>query len=346
MLLSVIIPVHNTAGYIADCVNSIIKQGLRATEFEVMLVENGSTDASLQECRSLQAKYPAFRIKVLSTSVSGVGNARNEGLRAAVGRYVHFVDSDDYLGDGMYDDFKNIALRNDADVLVSGIVNDYVCKHKQIIEADTVTAFYATRNCIISFMDKLDAERKVWALNVIWNKWYKRSMIVDNNIEYRTDIHLGEDFVFNCQVFKLIQSLYVSSYSYYHYMKRDRVSLVNNFNNDVLFRRRMIYNSTLELFSSFGLLEAHKRNIDNLEGKLLFNSLSSIFSKTCKLSLSDKRRFIREILHSEFFAISMNYLKQSSHMFHKFALLAIKSKNLFAVYSLLWIKNIMLKIRE
>ena len=95
MRVSFIVPVYNSAKYINNCINSILNQGLGEDDYEIILVNDGSTDASLGLCTEYSQLHN--NIRVFTQENSGVSSARNRGLANAQGKYVCFVDSDDYL---------------------------------------------------------------------------------------------------------------------------------------------------------------------------------------------------------------------------------------------------------
>ncbi len=96
MKLSIIIPVHNAERYLDDCLDSIVKQGLSQEDYEVILVDDKSTDGSLEKCKQWAGRFSNFRVHAHKEN-HGVGAARNTGLGLAQGDYVSFIDSDDYL---------------------------------------------------------------------------------------------------------------------------------------------------------------------------------------------------------------------------------------------------------
>lgn len=119
--VSVIIPVHNTATYLTACVESVTAQTLRETE--IILVENGSTDNSLEVCYRLAQEDP--RIKVLQIAKADLSTARNEGARVASADYVGFVDSDDTILPDMFEDMYRLAADNDL-----GLVDcNFYCRY-------------------------------------------------------------------------------------------------------------------------------------------------------------------------------------------------------------------------
>ena len=92
--LTYIIPVYNTERYLTRCLNSIVSQGLADDDYEVLVVDDGSTDGSRGVAEAFAREHPSVR--VLSQPNSGVCAARNQALDHARGRYIQFVDSDDY----------------------------------------------------------------------------------------------------------------------------------------------------------------------------------------------------------------------------------------------------------
>lgn len=112
--VSVIVPVHNTAKYLEKCVESIIAQTLN--DIEIILVENASTDNSLELCH--QIAQADNRIKVLHIDKADLSTARNEGIKIATGEYIGLVDSDDTIEPNMYEDMYTLAIQHDL-----GLVN-------------------------------------------------------------------------------------------------------------------------------------------------------------------------------------------------------------------------------
>ena len=115
--VSVIVPVYNTEKYLKQCIDSITSQTLK--EIEIIIVDDGSKQQCAILCDEL-AKSDA-RIKVIHKVNEGQGIARNCGIKASLGEYVGFVDSDDYVDLNMYETLYCAAKENDADIVLSGI---------------------------------------------------------------------------------------------------------------------------------------------------------------------------------------------------------------------------------
>ncbi len=112
MKLSIIVPVYNTEKYLRECVDSILAQTF--TDFECILVDDGSTDGCPAICDEYAKKDP--RVVVIHKENGGLSDARNAGLDVAKGDYIGFVDSDDYIDPGMYEHLYNISLLHNSDI--------------------------------------------------------------------------------------------------------------------------------------------------------------------------------------------------------------------------------------
>ena len=117
VLISVIIPVFNGEKYIERSVESVLKQSFK--DIEILLLDDGSEDGSLVLCRDYEKKYPDV-IKVFTHPNMGVANTRNKGVTLATGKYVMFLDQDDFFDDGYMQTFLDAAVKNDADVVIGG----------------------------------------------------------------------------------------------------------------------------------------------------------------------------------------------------------------------------------
>ncbi len=185
MFFSVIIPVYNVEKYLAECVDSVLGQTF--TDFELILVDDGSKDASGALCDAYAAKDP--RVKVIHKENGGLSDARNVGTAAAVGDYIVYIDSDDYLSDT---DFLEKIYEKAKDG------SDIICyKFKKYYE-DTKT-FSKCDFAFPEFEQHITLAEKVNYLVKTnsfycsaWSKSIKRSLLCDNGITFEKGL-LGED---------------------------------------------------------------------------------------------------------------------------------------------------------
>ena len=185
MFLSVIIPVYNVEPYLHRCIDSVIAQDM-GDEIELLLVDDGSKDASGAICDEYASKYSwihAFHIPN-----GGVGNARNYGIEHVQGEYFTFIDSDDFLDPGLYKEVLRLHRQNPSDVYVFGY-KDYpidgsgghVLKQCRCDNAESLAQLY------------LDMKRNYLMFPVV-NKFFN---FVDNrNSRLSTNLHYFEDCLF------------------------------------------------------------------------------------------------------------------------------------------------------
>lgn len=187
-ILSVIIPVYNAEETLERCVKSLYRQGMNELSFEVLLINDGSTDRSLELCNSLSSLHT--NIRVINKENGGVASSRNVGLSQARGRWIAFLDDDDYLLDNGYAKaFLPFSQRKDIDVI--RYFSSYDSSPIQPIE------------------DGVISEGRVWDLlkanktflpSFVWLQFYKREYIHRHNFCFQ-NVAMFDDYVFASSVF-------------------------------------------------------------------------------------------------------------------------------------------------
>lgn len=161
-LVSVIVPIYNVADYLKECIDSIVKQTY--TNIEIILVDDGSTDNSLNICKS----YADGRICVYSKENGGQSSARNYGLDVAQGDYIVFVDSDDYIEEN-YVERLVLAISSDPSVDIAQ------CGYRKFGKVNQVYTHTAT---IILGNDAFeDYLKNITLTSLVWDKIYKKEII-------------------------------------------------------------------------------------------------------------------------------------------------------------------------
>ena len=204
--VSVIVPVYNVEKYLAECINSIINQTLK--EIEIICVNDGSTDSSLDILREYEKKDN--RIKVINKSNGGISSARNAGIEAANGKYIAFVDSDDWVDLDAYEILYRFAKEQHADILCAGWRN---VPAKKCGRKDCCPKFKV-------YNDWFKAKKKRESI-ISCNKLYKRSLIIKNNLRFNTAISYAEDECFNLCVYPLAKTIVSVPVMFYNYRVRE-----------------------------------------------------------------------------------------------------------------------------
>lgn len=197
-MISVIMPVYNSEEFLEKCIQSILEQTY--SEFELIIVDDGSTDRSWDIC----CKYANndTRIRCYKVSNRGVSEARNYGLFRATGEYIRFIDSDDEMPKDSLEKLIQPFLSNKSVDLVIGKFKA-TSSNAYNEEIEGTTEFNI-------FMQAFSIHVPTFYYGVNWNKLYKKSIIKEYNIRFNKNVHWGEDFIFNCE--------YYSHCEYIHYL--------------------------------------------------------------------------------------------------------------------------------
>ena len=192
MKLSVIVPVYNVEKFLPRCLDSLLRQGVKSGEWEVICVNDGSPDNCATILDEYEKKHPDI-FKVITQDNQGLGGARNTGTAIAKGEYVTYLDSDDYIIDNAYSYFLENFCEEKPDVLCY----EYMCIYingKALCDPD------AKPDGEVTFEgDGMDAFNH-WPLPFVWSKFYKRSFLEDNHI--KSQIVACQDELFNFDVFR------------------------------------------------------------------------------------------------------------------------------------------------
>lgn len=198
--VSVIIPIYNAEKHLDECIKSIIRQTY--TNIELLLIDDGSKDYSAEICDRYASED--IRITVNHIANGGVANARNLGLSVATGEYIVFADSDDIYVDEFIE--KSLVAIKQADY-VSWAFETFNSK-KMLGKIDYLSNFDDT----ISIEDYLQIMIQYqagayWGAN--WGKFYKKSIIDNNNIRFESNVLFAEDFRFNLEYLKYVKNISV-----------------------------------------------------------------------------------------------------------------------------------------
>jgi glycosyltransferase involved in cell wall biosynthesis len=207
--ISVIVPAYNAEEYLTRAVDSILMQDYMSVE--VIIVDDGSTDATLAVCEELSSHDS--RVRVIHKENGGVGSARNAGLDVARGEYVMFLDADD----GMRDGSLELMGRYNADMVMAGFAKVH---GSSIIESHKPhrTFFYEGEAGMTRFFDRNIGKKNCYLLNSACFKLYKRHIIELNHLRFDLQLNYGEDKMFVFSYLRYAESVATVSEVVYDYM--------------------------------------------------------------------------------------------------------------------------------
>ena len=213
--VTVIIPVYNSGKYISKCIESVLSQTYK--NIEIILVNDGSKDNSGEICE----KYKSLdkRIQVFHRVNSGVSASRNYGISKSTGKYICFIDSDDWIESRFIENFFKNGIEIDYQFVTQGILFDDLTKTWPFFEYDD--QLVTKDNLLISKNKIIDNGCPV-------GKLFKREILEKYEIEFPNEISFHEDHVFVLKYINHVSKLYLVSGAYYHYMKIGEVTLSSN----------------------------------------------------------------------------------------------------------------------
>lgn len=290
LLLSIIIPIYNQENYIIKCLNSIQKQIKKDTPVEILIIDDGSIDGSKEKIRSF---LEDFHFHYVYQDNQGVSAARNHGIKLSKGKYITFVDSDDYLNDNYISNIlKN--LNNDTELLCfnfkefSDTVKEYTSLH---LKNEKVLV-----NPGDGLKGYLQFRYQEWIRPYVWNKIYKRKTIVENDLVFDTNKKIGEDTLFNAAYIEYVQSIdTISDDLYYHLVHSD--SAIHRYHSDFVKESIQYYDSFIKIAKSVG----YNLNMHDLEAFYISRWFGCINNEAKSDSISDGWYNLKMFLnHSSF----------------------------------------------
>ena len=253
-IISVIVPIYKVKKYLSKCIDSIIAQDYK--NLEIILVDDGSPDNCPEICDEYAKKDK--RIRVVHKENGGLSDARNAGIKVATGEYIAFIDSDDYVAKNYISMLLYTLKKYDADISACNYIKVYEDTGRQEVEPKTDKELVMTNVEAMKDLFTLPSNSDV----VTWNKLYRTSLFIDNNIEFPKG-KLHED---NFTTYKLYyyssRVAFVNVPCYYYLQRKDSI-MGQKFNP-----RRLDILLALKEIKKF----VKKNNID-LEQEIKFNEL-------------------------------------------------------------------------
>lgn len=315
-LISVIIPVYNVKDNLDRCLNSIIKQSY--THLEIILIDDGSSDGSEVICD----KYSNLdkRIKVIHKKNEGVSIARNVGMQIATGKYITFVDSDDWIECDCISILYNEIIKAKVDIVrgnyymddnngTYGVGNLFEFSNKKIDENDDIK-----ENLLKNILNGK-------FLSYVWLLLINRDELINKKIYFKEEISMMEDTIFYIELLTSDMQIYISSEEIYHYYNNQKSatkSLDNILNNIYTI---LNVNNILK-----GILEKNKYDnsykvvMNTNHCNMIINMLFTLYKRKIKDSfeikdiickLLENKNFINIINNIDFKVIPFHFKLQS-----------------------------------
>ena len=270
-LVSIILPVYNAQNHLARCVGSICAQTYR--NIEIIILNDGSKDQSLPVCEEFRQKDP--RILLVDKANSGVSDTRNLGLKLASGKYVEFVDSDDYLDPDFTEHLVAAAEENDADFVIAPykmVIPAGASKPEQVLDKihDELGVMSVARPPEVREYGFLPAgvyDKDTFALrlmdkpasyfySVLWNKLYRHDILTGNDIQFVSEMRWAEDLVFNLRYIQYAQRFVAIDKPGYYYVQNPQSICHTQINAATIVQNKLqVFRYYKDLYTRLGMYE-------------------------------------------------------------------------------------------
>ncbi len=270
-LVSIILPVYNAQSHLARCVGSICAQTYR--NIEIIILNDGSKDQSLPVCEEFRQKDP--RILLVDKANSGVSDTRNLGLKLASGKYVEFVDSDDYLDPDFTERLVAAAEENEADFVIAPykmVIPAGASKPEQVLDKiqDELGVMSVARPPEVREYGFLPAgvyDKDTFALrlmdkpasyfySVLWNKLYRRDILTGNDIQFVSEMRWAEDLVFNLRYIQYAERFVAIDKPGYYYVQNPQSICHTQINAATIVQNKLqVFRYYKDLYTRLGIYE-------------------------------------------------------------------------------------------
>lgn len=326
--ISIIIPAYNVEKYLPRALESLLGQTFAC--YEIILVDDGSSDGTPGICDAFAARDS--RIKVIHQKNSGAPAARNAAIDIARGKYLFFMDGDDWAEASMLADMYALAEKYAAEMVVAGFFIDtgygtdnYWSQTISVPDAHYESAEAFRRASVDMFDHNL--------FYVPWNKLVLAERMDRLNIRFR-NVKM-DDFPFNLDYIRDVERVVVTHKAYYHFMRERIESETARYNPGLTAKREEEHGWMKELFSYWGMADdpAAREMIARRYIERIFGVVENITCAASPLTGKEKRREIAKVLTEKEIAAQLPVMKPRSAMM-KLMLVPIKLRSAYMAYLL------------
>ena len=224
-LISVIVPIYMIDGFVGKCIESILNQTYK--NLEILLVEDGSKDRCSEICDLYASKDS--RIKVIHKQNGGLVSARKAGLRQSTGKYISYVDGDDWIGPGFIEGLYRTAETTEADMVCAGQTKDHFSKSSHITNMIASGVYEGDKLCELwKNMISYGSFYRTGISTYVWNKLFRREVLMDQQEAVDDRISIGEDGAVTYPALLKCRKVAVTDNVAYHYRQREDSMLKQN----------------------------------------------------------------------------------------------------------------------
>ncbi|HWK24487.1 MAG TPA: glycosyltransferase [Ureibacillus sp.] len=337
-LISVIIPIYNVEKYLNRCIDSVINQTYE--NLEIILINDGSPDL----CGKICDEYSKTdqRIKVIHKENGGVSSARNVGLKAAKGDYIAFVDPDDYVTRNMFEKLNHYREESQADIVscCALVENDEGVIKNSFFKITNDSIVVDKQRAIIQLVwnNYLAESDRYIDIGVPWGKLYRKSMLTDNNIEFKESLRRQQDNIFNLYAFHNANKIVYIDDPLYNYNYTNISNVFSKYVRDIDVLFTELTNETNHFLKEYGWFRNNEIQLAfSAKGTSYLISILALkfFNKDYKVSSRDRINSVKRLVSSEPYKSSLSNVELHFFKIHNRLLVKLlRTKHYLLAYIL------------
>jgi glycosyltransferase EpsJ len=338
-IVSVIVPIYNAESTLRKCIDSILSQSFK--NIELWLIEDGSIDRCSNICREYE--LIDSRVKAIYQENKGVSYSRNLGIAKSNGKYIQFVDADDWLNQEMITNLVN-SMNESTDLVICGynVINaslDNVSQYERCVK-NTIELDLA------NFLDQFSQFYEIGLLQAVWNKMYRKDIIFECKLSFDKNLSLGEDMLFNINYFRSCRKISLKSDVLYNYTVCQYAnSLSKIYNPKRLNSQITMYKSIIDLLNEYRTFSSSNYNcIKKYYSSSIISSINEYLTYD-QCVWTEKIQFIKHLLKKN--DINNNIvIVYNNSKWMKFTALLMKIRMIYLLMILLYFNEKFRMIRK
>lgn len=340
--VSIIVPAYNVENYIERCLNSLVNQTFK--DIEIITINDGSTDKSLE----LLNKYAKedIRVSVIDLGDEGVSYCRNLGVEKANGKYIMFVDSDDWIDSNMIEAMYKKAEENKLDLVMCSYIREFKDHSKEkrfnlpeeIIYKEDKVKNELLRKLVGPVKEELSNPEMLDALGTVWGKLYRADILKENKLKFvdLSEIGSAEDTLFNIFTFNYLKKVMFLNKPMYHYWRDNPKSVTSQYNPKLKEQRKVFFKYISDFLKENNFVQVFEEALNNRICTSVLGLGLIECSKNNKVSGINKIKNIKKIINEEYVRnayknLELKYFSIHWRIFYFF----IKNKMSFCSYLML-----------
>ncbi len=308
-LISIVMPVYKVEKYLEKAVRSVMEQ--RETEWELILVDDASPDESGAMCDRFAAMDSRISVIHLAEN-GGLSNARNTGLKTVRGRYLMFMDSDDWVEETLFEELASAVRKENApQLIVWCVTEEHFGTDGELMEVRKLACPAQSAMEENSVREAALGLEKQTLLGYAWNKLYDMELIRRSGAEFEK-IPLIEDILFNLSVLGHVSRMQILESTPYHYARRAEGSLTHRFlpyYYELSMRR---VETMMSMYEAWGMKDEAAKVCAPIYARYALSALQRNCDPRAEMNFSRRRQFAKDMVGTKLFRDMAPYLRKRS----------------------------------